>query len=92
MSTTESTHLLYFQELGKCLPNKAVKNLHSKDPSYPLCLCAKQESFIKSIFLYIFQKVQISTHCLPCTNHLQYLPLSFIYLFVCLFTCSISIF
>lgn len=30
MSTTESTHFLYFQELGKCLLNQAMKNLHCK--------------------------------------------------------------
>lgn len=92
MPTAGSAHLLYFQELGKCLPNQAVKSLHSKvnilhntsgfvqrRNTFAQSLC------IKSSSLYICQKAQISTHCLPCTNGLQYLPLCLISLFIYLF-------
>lgn len=91
MPAAESAHLLYFQELGKVL-NEAVKNLHSRvnilhntsvfvqsRNTFAQSLC------IKSSSLYICQKAQISTHSLPCTNGLQYLPLCLISLFIYLF-------
>lgn len=62
----------------------------SKHPSQHFCFVQSRNTFaqslcIKSSSLYICQKAQISTHCLPCTNGLQYLPLCLISLFIYLF-------
>ena len=70
MPATERTHLLYFQELGKCLLNQAVKNLHSKVKILHILsvFVQSRNTFAQSLCinsssLSICQKVHISTHC-----------------------------